>query len=340
MRYANQFLYNGESVLLPRKGTLSNIQYINGPFWTVDTCYYTIINKDRVLPYYLYALLRTLDLSGLDSGASIPSMTAKCYYGIKIELPNLDIQRKVAYVLRSYDNLIDNNNKRISLLEKAAQGLYKEWFVRFRFPGHETAKFENGLPVGWKRKKIRCYYKTCSGGTPSRSKPEYYENGTYPWVKTGEIKDSIIIDTEEHISDEALQNSSAKLLPPKSVVMAMYGVNIGMLSYLDAAMTCNQACCVFSDRRAFSTRHYLFHYLQSIREYLLLIGFGAAQQNLSQELINNVKIIMPTDDVLAAFELQCEGFYNGIKNLMCQNRNLERQRDLLLPRLMSGKLEV
>ena len=123
MRYANQFLYNGESVLLPRKGTLSNIQYINGPFWTVDTCYYTIINKDRVLPYYLYALLRTLDLSGLDSGASIPSMTAKCYYGIKIELPNLDIQRKVAYVLRSYDNLIDNNNKRISLLEKAAQGL-------------------------------------------------------------------------------------------------------------------------------------------------------------------------------------------------------------------------
>ena len=340
MRYVNKYLYKGESVLLPRKGTLNNIQYINNAFWTVDTCYYTEINKDIAYPYYLYRLLRSLDLSGLDSGASIPSMTSKCYYGIKIDLPERSTQKRIADMLYSYDELIENNNRRIALLEKAAQELYKEWFVRFRFPGHENTKFENGLPEGWERKKVSTYYNTCSGGTPSRTHEEYFDTGIYPWVKTGEIKDCIIIDTEEYITEEAVKKSSAKLLPAKLVAMAMYGVNIGQLGYFDSQMTCNQACCVFSDKRNFSSKHYLFQYLKSIREYLLLISFGAAQQNLSQDLIKKIKIVMPSEEVVRAFEERIDVIYDSIKMLMQKNKNLAKQRDLLLPRLMSGKLEV
>jgi type I restriction enzyme S subunit len=122
--------------------------------------------------------------------------------------------------------------------------------------------------------------------------------------------------------------------------MAMYGVNIGQLGYFDRQMTCNQACCVFSDKRSFSSKHYLFQYLKSIREYLLLISFGAAQQNLSQELIKKIKIVMPSDDVVKAFEEKVDAIYDSIKTLMYKNQNLAKQRDLLLPRLMSGKLEV
>ena len=168
MRYADQYLYNGESVLLPRKGTLDNIQYINGAFWTVDTCYYTDINKNIVNPYYLYRHLRSLDLSGFDSGASIPSMTSKCYYNIKIDLPCLQIQNQIADILSTYDDLIENNDRRIALLEKAAQELYKEWFVRFRFPGYENAKFENGLPEGWTIKRMNdfCYVTDGTHDTP------------------------------------------------------------------------------------------------------------------------------------------------------------------------------
>ena len=220
----------------------------------------------------------------------------------KLNVPDLPMQKRIAEILSAYDDLIENNNRRIALLDKAAQELYKEWFVRFRFPGYENAKFENGLPEGWKRKKISAYYDTCSGGTPSRTHEEYFEEGIYPWVKTGEIKDCIIIDTEEYITKEAVKKSSAKLLPARSVAMAMYGVNIGQLGYFDKQMTCNQACCVFSDKRSFSSKHYLFQYLKSIREYLLLISFGAAQQNLSQELIKKIKIVMPSDDVVRAFE--------------------------------------
>lgn len=259
---------------------------------------------------------------------------------LKLKLPDLPTQQRIADILSTYDDLIENNNRRITLLEQAAQELYKEWFVRFRFPGYENTKFENGLPVGWKRNKLSAYYNTCSGGTPTRSKPEFYENGIFPWVKTGEIKDSIIIDTEEHITQEAIDHSSAKLLPAKSVVMAMYGVNIGMLSYLDSIMSCNQACCVFSDKRNFSSKHYLFYYLKSIREYLLLISFGAAQQNLSQDLIKKLKITMPTDDIVKDFEARVDNIYNSIRNLLYCNKNLATQRDLLLPRLMNGHWEV
>lgn len=261
---------------------------------------------------------------------------------MKYWVPDVDysVQERIADILSTYDDLIEANNRRIELLEQAAQELYKEWFVRFRFPGHEKVKFENGLPEGWKRNRIQTYYNTCSGGTPSRSKSEYFENGLYPWVKTGEIKDCVIIDTEEYITQEAVDNSSAKILPAKSVVMAMYGVNIGLLAYFDGEMTCNQACCVFSDKRNFSSRHYLYQYLKSIREYLLLISFGAAQQNLSQDLIKKIKIIMPVDDIVMLFEKQVDEIYNNIRILLIKNKNLTTQRDLLLPRLMNGKLEV
>lgn len=259
---------------------------------------------------------------------------------IKVPCPHIEIQNQIADILSAYDDLIEANNRRIELLEQTAQELYKEWFVRFRFPGYENVEFENGLPEGWERNKIQKYYNTCSGGTPSRSNPEYFESGVYPWVKTGEIKDCVIIDTEEYITQEAVNNSSAKVLPAKSVAMAMYGVNIGLLAYFDSEMTCNQACCVFSDKRDFSSKHYLYYYLKSIREYLLLISFGAEQQNLSQDLIKKIKITMPSDDVVQAFEKQVDDIYGNIRMLLLKNKNLAEQRDMLLPRLISGKLGV
>lgn len=341
MRSVNSFLYDRKSILLPRKGTLSNIQYVSGtPFWTVDTIYYTVLNVKLYDPYYLYLYLNSLDLSGYDSGASIPSMTSKTYYSLNIELPEKKIQTKIANVIRAYDNLIENNNKRIRLLEQMAENLYKEWFVRFRFPGYEDTEFEDGMPRGWVREKIGLHYNTCSGGTPSRTHEEYYTEGTIPWVKTGEIKDGIIIHTDECITEAGIKGSSAKLLPQGAVVMAMYGVNIGMLAYLDSEMTCNQACCVFNDKNEINSRHYLFHYLYSIRDYLLLIGFGAAQQNLSQDLIKKVKIVIPPAELIKEFDKQKEPLYQTIRALMMQNDKLIKQRDALLPRLMSGKLEV
>ena len=289
---------------------------------------------------YLYYQFVCNNLRYLDTGAAQSQITINNLSKHKALLPRLVIQKKISSILTTYDNLIENNNKRIRLLEQMAENLYKEWFVRFRFPGYEDTEFIDGMPRDWVREKIGLHYNTCSGGTPSRTHEEYYTEGTIPWVKTGEIKDGIIIHTDECITEAGVKGSSAKLLPQGSVVMAMYGVNIGMLAYLDSEMTCNQACCVFNDKNEINSRHYLFHYLYSIRDYLLLIGFGAAQQNLSQDLIKKVKIVIPPAELIKEFDKQKEPLYQTIRALMMQNDKLIKQRDALLPRLMSGKLEV
>ena len=301
--------------------------------------------KNKATADYVYYLsqthyIRQLAVNSMTGASGRQRADAKYIGNIKWNFPDIEIQRKIADILSAYDKLIENNNKRIHLLEQMAENLYKEWFVRFRFPGYEDVEFEDGMPKGWVREKIGLHYNTCSGGTPSRTHEEYYADGTIPWVKTGEIKDNIIIHTDECITEDGVKGSSAKLLPQGAVVMAMYGVNIGMLAYLDSEMTCNQACCVFSDKNEIISRHYLFHYLYSIRDYLLLIGFGAAQQNLSQDLIKKVKIVIPPTELIKKFDEQKEPLYQTIRALMMQNDKLTKQRDMLLPRLMSGKLEV
>ena len=299
-------------------------------------------NKGVNIDYLYYFMVQksfNAYVNCMSAQAAQPNINLKQIGNLQIALPTDEQQKRIADILSAYDNLIENNNKRIHLLERMAESLYKEWFIRFRFPGYEDTEFEDGMPRGWVREKIGLHYNTCSGGTPSRTHEEYYTEGTIPWVKTGEIKDGIIIHTDECITEAGVKGSSAKLLPQGSVVMAMYGVNIGMLAYLDSEMTCNQACCVFNDKNEINSRH-LFHYLYSIRDYLLLIGFGAAQQNLSQDLIKKVKIVIPPAELIKEFDKQKEPLYQTIRALMMQNDKLIKQRDALLPRLMSGKLEV
>lgn len=324
--------------------TIGKMCLTKKPSFTNQQINALIVNENYDAQYVFYLLRYVKGYfqqigAGTGSGKGIVNKSTFEKSRICVE-KKLLTQKEISSILSAYDDLIENNNKRIKILEQMAENLYKEWFVRFRFPGYETAEFENGIPKEWNRDKIHTYYNTCSGGTPNRGNEEYFENGVYPWVKTSEIKDCVIIDTEEYITQEAVKKSSAKILPSKSLAMAMYGVNIGLLAYLDAGFTCNQACCVFVDKRNFSSINYLYQYLKSIREYLLSVSFGAAQQNISQEIIRKIKIIMPSNEIITAFEKQIDNIYGEIRILLVKNKNLTVQRDSLLPRLMSGKLEV
>lgn len=336
--YHSTFKVNGPMVVTGRSGSLGAVQYIDGKCWPLNTTLYVKDFKGNN-PRYVYYFLKTMHLEQYNAGAGVPTLNQNHLHSLKIEIHEKEKQSRIASILSAYDNLIENNNKRIRLLEQMAENLYKEWFVRFRFPGHENAEFENGLPKGWKREKICKVYNTCSGGTPSRVNEDFYSNGSIPWVKTGELQDCLIHDAEEFITEDALKRSSAKLLPNHSLLMAMYGVNIGKLGILRKEMTCNQAVCAFLPKTADQTFYYLYFYLKGIRNYLLSISFGAAQQNLSQALIKNVRIMIPHNDTLQKFENKVSCYFDQISIYQRQNEQLTRQRDLLLPRLMSGKLE-
>ena len=256
----------------------------------------------------------------------------------KVDLPSLETQTKISEMLYKYDSLIENNNKRIKVLEQMAENLYKEWFVRFRFPGYENAKFENSVPKGWEYVKIGDAFETSSGGTPSRSHPEYYENGTIGWIKTGELLDSLIINTEEHITEEGLKNSAAKLIPVGALLCSMYA-GVGKLGITTKEITCSQATCVFMPK-SYVSNLYMFQFLKLNKKYLENISFGAAQQNISQVVINRIKFLAPPMELIKSYDESVKEIYKVIYNILLQNQNLIKQRDMLLPRLMSGKLEV
>ena len=301
---------------------------------------YEQYDKDYIYYATKYAVLPQLKIydSGTTSGRENISKSSFSNIRLYVE-EDFSTQQKIASILSAYDRLIENNTRRIRLLEQMAENLYKEWFVRFRFPGHENVEMVNGLPKGWERTKLIKNIKTSSGGTPSRNKSEYYKNGDIPWIKTGELQDCILINTEECITEDAVNNSSAKIFPKGTLLMAMYGVNVGKLGISEIEATCNQACCVFTPKHI-DYKYYLFHYFKSIREYLLSISFGAAQQNLSQELIKSIKVLFPDEKTNISFVKEVEPLFREISIIQQQNQLLTRQRDLLLPRLMSGKLEV
>jgi type I restriction enzyme S subunit len=258
---------------------------------------------------------------------------------LQIHLPPLSIQQDIATILSRYDSLIENYQKQIKLLEEAAQRLYKEWFLDLHFPGHENTKIVDGVPEGWEKKKVKEVCDTTSGGTPSRSKTEFY-TGDILWVKTKELNDDFIFDTEEKITEDAIRNSSAKMVPSGSILMAMYGATIGKLGIATKELSCNQACCVFLLPEDSTLRLYLYNWLLNSRTLLISMGKGAAQPNLSQDMIKNLEIVVPSSCLLAKFDSKVKPLYRIMSYHSSQIRLLTEARDRLLPKLMSGDIEI
>ena len=336
-------LFARQSLVAEGAGKCSIIKLFNEPTTFESHLIRVRLNQKIANPWYYYYLfqLKSNPIKAIINQCAQAGIRGSELARVKVPNPPLPTQQKIDSILSAYDNLIQNYKKQIEALQTAASELYKEWFVRFRFPGWQNAKFENGIPEGWKVERIGTLYDSTSGGTPSREHEEYFQKGTYPWIKTGELKDCPIIETEESITDEAIKHSSAKLFEKDSLIIAMYGATIGQLGINKMKATCNQACCVLRPKKdkAFGI-YYLFHFFKENREFIIGLGNGAAQQNLSQVLINKLKIVNPNKEILEIFEEKESMFFEKIYHLQQQITNLTQQRDLLLPRLMSGKLEV
>jgi type I restriction enzyme S subunit len=307
------------------------------------------IKKNIADPYFvLYAInsnyYKHRLLSLAQGGATREALTKEMIEKFEINLPPLTTQQKIASILSTYDDLIENNHHRISILEEMAQKLYREWFVKFRFPEHEDVKMVDSelgeIPEGWVVSKIADMYKTSSGGTPSRKEPEYYDNGHIPWVKTKELKDCFLIESEEKITDLGLKGSSAKIFPKHSVLLAMYGATIGKLGIISQEASSNQACCALIVKEESFSPWYAYLYLYINRNHIIGQRMGAAQQNISQQIVKDFSILKPTLEIMSSFNEIVEPIFLQIENLQTKNQNLKKQRDLLLPKLISGKIEA
>lgn len=258
---------------------------------------------------------------------------------LKIKIPDLETQEKIANVLSSYDKLIENNNRRIELLENMAEEIYKEWFVRMRFPGYEKTKFEKGIPEGWEVKKILKLGEVVTGKTPSTKNELYYGNNVL-FVKTPDMHDSIFVnDTETKLSLLGSESQINKLLPENSIMVSCIGTG-GIVSLNSKKAHTNQQInsIILKDIKL---REWAYLTLKSRKGTIEAFGStGATMTNLSKGKFENLKILYPTKKIILNFNFLNKDILNKILELNKQNENLMKQRDMLLPRLMNGSVEV
>jgi len=275
-------------------------------------------------------------------GATVDRIPIAKFPEFPISLPPIKVQRKIVDILSAYDDLIENNQKQIKLLEEAAQRLYKQWFIDLKFPGHETTKIVEGLPEGWKNVQIQDVCKNIgAGGTPSRSQKTFWENGNIDWFKTQELCDCWLFEASEKISEEGLKRSAAKMFPANSVLMAIYASpTLGRLGILTKEACSNQAAlCLQADESKVSN-YWLYLKLFELRDKFNSIARGAGQQNISGIIVKETEIALPDISVVNAFTKLVRLFFEKQRTLQLQNISLTQTRDRLLPKLMSGEIEV
>jgi len=237
-------------------------------------------------------------------------------------------------------------------LEALAKQLYDYWFVQFDFPNGEgkpykssggkmvwNEKLRRNIPQNWECKKICEVATTCSGGTPMSSREEYYKNGNIPWINSGELNNSFITSTSNYITKLGLDNSSAKLYPPNTILVALYGATAGKVSLLTFEASSNQAVCGVIMNTPQMT-NYIRYYLSSLLNYFVLISTGSARDNISQETIKNIWAVIPEDRILALFDQVVEKITQMIVSNQTETETLTKQRDELLPLLMNGQVSL
>lgn len=282
-------------------------------------------NKEKVDRTYLYYYLlhQTPFYLGGVNGATMVHITKKNMEKKTVYIPSsLNVQHRIASILSTYDSLIENNTKRIRLLEKMVENLYKEWFVRFRFPGHENVEMENGLPKGWTVEKVKDW---CRVFTGRKDVNQTVEGGKYAFFSCSPD----MFHSDEYIYDG------------KAVLIAGNGSYTGRTRYFEGKFDLYQRTyAVVSDRPDDDFMFYLFLRFKYDFEPLHNGGTrGSAIPYIVMKDITKYKFLYDTD-IVKCYTERVKPMFDEIDNLQHQNSLLARQRDLLLPRLMSGKLEV
>lgn len=237
---------------------------------------------------------------------------------LKVLYPSITVQHRIAAILSTYDELIEKNNRKIAILQEQAQELYKEWFVRFRFPNHETVKFEKGLPQGWRKGR---FDEVCIFSRGKNITAEDMQVGSIPVISAG-------------IKPSGFHNASN--VNGVSITISSSGANAGYISLHYSNIWA--ADCSYASNA--NNIYYVYELLNNIRPYVFNLQRGAAQPHVYPKDVNRIKIIIPEEGLQVQFNVVAEKTHSAISKLMKINDMLITSRDLLLPRLMSGKLEV
>lgn len=288
--------------------------------------------------YYFLHKGRTGYLAQFFTGATIKHLPREKLALVEVPIPPREIQAGIASILCAYDDLIENNRRRIQLLEESARLLYKEWFVRLRFPGHEHVKVVDGVPDGWEKKTAWDVMEVLSGGTPKTKVPEYWDGSIPFFTPKDATYYAYSYETEKTISEEGLRNCNSRLYPKDTVFITARGT-VGKINLAQTAMAMNQSCYALVSKEPLN-QHFLYYALVEGVEQFRSRAVGAVFDAIIRDTFKLIPFLVPTDALIKAFKDHATPILKQIDILSSQNRNLVQARDLLLPRLMNGGVVV
>ena len=348
--YIDKHIYNGESILLPRKGSLNNIEYIDGKFWTIDTMYWTKINKNIVYGKFLFLYLSLLNITKRNTGSTLPSMTFETYYSLKIPLPEYEKQKKIADFIFMILDKIKNNSQINNNLEELMKTIYQRWFIEFEFPNEEGKPYKsNGgklkydeelkqnIPINWNKSKLKDISNFISGFAFSSN--DYTKNGKFKLYTIKNVQDGNVVSIVDNTLNELPVNMPIEcLLKPEDLIMSLTG-NVGRVGLVyENNVLLNQRVLKIEPKH-----NLCFLYSMYRNDFMKLrcekISSGTSQKNLSP--IELGKQVIPYSQVIAEkFEENNQSLLDTYVNNLIENQKLIELKEFLLPMLMNGQINV
>tara|TARA_R110002167_G_scaffold341691_1_gene550158 strand:+ start:2067 stop:3335 length:1269 start_codon:yes stop_codon:yes gene_type:complete len=316
--------------------------FIAGKDMVINQDLKALIPNDKVNNKYLLWLIifNRNNLLNLGTGSTVKGIRLETLRSLQINLPPLKTQRKIASILSEYDDLIENNLKRIKLLEEQAQQTYEEWFVRFKFPGYESVEIdeESGLPFGWERVKCFDVMEVLSGGTPKTNNDEYW-NGIIEFYTPKDASNGVYTNgTEKHVTKLGLSKCNSKLYPKDTVFITARGT-VGKINLAATSMAMNQSCYALKGRN-YVTQYFLYNAMLNIVGSFKSAASGGVFDTIVVDTFKFSPFVLPDSKMVEKYSLFVTPIFESILNLQNQNQHLKEARDILLPRLMSGMIDV
>lgn len=328
IRRVNKSIHEKKSVLIPRKGSLDNLFFVDPPFWTVDTLFWTDIDETKINPAFFFYQLKTLDLASKNVGTAVPSLTTSVLNDIEINLPSMDIQKQIAAILSALDEKIAINREINENLERQAQAFFQELFVDNADPEWAIGTINNlGAVVG--------------GSTPSKAKPEYYTETGIAWITPKDLsvnKSKFISHGENDITELGLKNSSATIMPEGTVLFSSRAP-IGYIAVAAGEVATNQGFKSIVPKPEVGTA-FVYYFLKHNLPIIEGMASGSTFKEVSGSTMKGVPAVIPDTDTIARFNDFCSPIFAQQRILEEQNQSLAALRDDLLPKLMSGEIDV
>jgi type I restriction enzyme S subunit len=343
--YHSEYLIEGPGIIVGRKGSIGTVYYTKENFWPIDTVFYVDLDDRRHNLWFVYYMLLQFNLDKLNSDAAVPGLNRQIAVSQSCMIPPLPTQRKIAAILSAYDDLIENNTRRIAILEEMAQLLYREWFVHFRFPGHEdVARVEfaperpsasvspvSGLiPEDWKVKRLEDVCHLTLGVSP---RSEYYnEDGEGLPFHQG------VSDFGRLYPITRRYCSKIKRTADPGDILFSVRAPVGRLNIADRKIVIGRG--LHAIRSKAENQSFIFLQLSEKFKEEDSVGSGTIFKSVTKSDMLGIELLIPPPELVQRFERVVDPMYSEIKSLTDRNNVLRRARDLLLPRIVSGALDV